>query len=151
MRLQEIMSSPVSTVSSEASAEAAWETMKTERIHHLVVLERGQVVGVVTDRDLGASRGKSVRRGKTVADLMSKAPLIAENTMTVRQAANKCRGRAIGCLPVVKQGKLVGIVTVSDLLEVLARGVDRPATPTRPDLTRRHPRQRRNKDLRLQA
>jgi acetoin utilization protein AcuB len=40
---------------------------------------------------------------------------------TVREAANLLRGRHIGCLPIVEDGRLVGIVTVADLLDLLAR------------------------------
>jgi CBS domain-containing protein len=44
----------------------------------------------------------------------------------VREAANLMRGRSIGCLPVLDGRKLVGIVTVTDLLELLGRGAERP-------------------------
>jgi acetoin utilization protein AcuB len=55
------------------------------------------------------------------------APVIsAAARMTVRKAANLLRGRTIGCLPVVEEGKLVGIVTISDLLERIGRGSERP-------------------------
>jgi CBS domain-containing protein len=54
-------------------------------------------------------------------DVVSAAP-----DLTVRQAANKLRGRVIGCLPVIDGKKLTGIVTFSDLLELLGRGAVRP-------------------------
>jgi acetoin utilization protein AcuB len=148
MRLQEIMTRPVNTVSKDATAEAAWETMRAERFHHLVVLDANKIVGILTDRDLGGPRGKNIRRGKTAGELMAVSPVTAEGRMTVRQAANKLRGRAIGCLPIVDNGKLVGIVTVSDLLDVLSRGVDRPAKAERHLLNRRHPRQSRTRETR---
>jgi CBS domain-containing protein len=58
---------------------------------------------------------------------------------TVRRAANVMRGRTIGCLPVIRGGRLVGIVTVSDLLELLGRGIDRPAKAERRGLHYRRP------------
>ena len=50
----------------------------------------------------------------------------ADRTDTVRVVANRMRGRSIGCVPVVDRERLIGIVTVSDLLEALGRGIDRP-------------------------
>jgi CBS-domain-containing membrane protein len=46
---------------------------------------------------------------------------------TIRVVANMMRGRTIGCMPVVDKDRLVGIVTVSDLLQLLGRGIERPA------------------------
>ncbi len=48
--------------------------------------------------------------------------------MTLRKAANLLRGRTIGCLPVMQDHELVGIVTTTDLLELVGRGVERPTT-----------------------
>jgi CBS domain-containing protein len=63
-----------------------------------------------------------------------------EPTRTVRQAANLMRGRSIGCLVVVEAGRAIGIVTVSDLLELVGRGFDRGAlTSSRPTLSHRVP------------
>ncbi len=57
------------------------------------------------------------------------APAIsAAPDMTIRKAANLLRGRSIGCLPVMDGGHLVGIVTTSDLLERIGRGVERPVS-----------------------
>jgi acetoin utilization protein AcuB len=50
----------------------------------------------------------------------------ATPSMTVRQAANLLRGRTIGCLPVLEGGKPVGIVTTTDLLDLIGRGAERP-------------------------
>ena len=70
---------------------------------------------------------------------MTTSVVAVDRNTTVRRAANLMRGRTIGCLPVVERGRLVGILTVSDLLELLGRGVDRPASPTRRVLHHRAP------------
>jgi CBS domain-containing protein len=49
------------------------------------------------------------------------------------------RGLSIGCVPVVDRGRLVGILTLSDLLQLLGGGIDRPAKPTRRVATHRVP------------
>ena len=58
---------------------------------------------------------------------MTAPAVTVEPTTTVRQAANVMRGRSIGCLVVVESGRAIGIVTVSDLLELVGRGLDRGA------------------------
>jgi CBS domain-containing protein len=126
MRLQEIMSSAVKTISPGEGADLAWECMRGFGIHHLAVVEEGQVVGVVSQRDLGGLRGAAARAGRTIGEVMSRHVLTASPRTTVRQAANLLRGHAIGSLLVVEDGKLLGIVTVSDMLELLGRGVQRP-------------------------
>jgi acetoin utilization protein AcuB len=59
---------------------------------------------------------------------MSAPAVSATSDMTVRKAANLLRGRSIGCLPVMEDGDLVGIVTTTDLLERIGRGVERPVS-----------------------
>ena len=123
MRLSDIMTHPVETIDKNEFAEHAWNRMKQDKIHHLVVTDpEDGIVGVLSDRDLAGPNGALLRGDWIVADAMTGAPLCAEPDMTVRRAANLLRGRSIGCLPVVDKGHLIGIVTVSDLLEVLGRG-----------------------------
>jgi CBS domain-containing protein len=131
MRLQDVMTEGVKTIAPTAAAEDAWNTMRFSRIHHLVVTKGRQIVGVLSDRDAGGRRGASIRTNTVVADLMTAPAVTVEPTMTVRQAANVMRGRSIGCLVVVKSGHAIGIVTVSDLLELVGRGLDRGATATK--------------------
>jgi CBS domain-containing protein len=139
MRVQDVMTTNVRTVSPVESAEAAWNQMSLYGIHHLVVMDGSDVAGVLSARDLGGDRGESLRKGKNVSELMNDGVLSAKPETTLRQAANLMRGRAIGSLPVLEDGKLKGIVTVSDLLELIGRGTDKPmAHGDRPMLTRKH-------------
>ena len=135
MRLMEIMTTEVETAPSTEPAERAFERMRTRRIRHLVVMDGRQVVGVLSERDVGGVRGSQIRAGKTVGELMSAQAVIASPTTTVRQAANLLRARTIGCLPIVEDGKLAGIVTLTDLLELLGRQTQLSPTAT----SRYHP------------
>jgi len=128
MRLWEIMSEAVETVKPEAPAEAAYERMRKSGVHHLVVVEAGRVLGVISERDLGGRRGPSVRRDRTVWDLMTAPAICASPDTTIQQAANLLRGRSIGCLPVLDGVKVVGVVTITDVLRFVERGVQRPLT-----------------------
>lgn len=140
MRVQDVMTKAPKTVAPELSAEEAWSLMRLNGIHHLVVTHGSRVLGVLSDRDAGGARGAALRKGKTVAELMSSPAVIVEPATTIRRAANVMRGRSIGCVVVVASGRAVGIVTVSDLLELVGRGLDRnAATPARRPLHHRVP------------
>jgi acetoin utilization protein AcuB len=128
MRLAEVMTRGVHTVSAAMSATDAWELMRRRRIHHLVVAHDAEIVGVVSDRDLGGRHGARVRAGYAVSDLMTLSVVTLEPNAPVRKAANLMRGRSIGCIPVVQNEHLVGIVTVSDLLGLVERRWDHRTT-----------------------
>lgn len=121
MRLMEIMTTDVKTASPSEDAEKAFQRMRNHRIRHLVVVEGRRVVGVLSERDVGGARGGAARIGKTVGELMSGQAISAAPTLSIRQAANLLRARTIGCLPIMDDGRLVGIVTLTDLLELLGR------------------------------
>lgn len=140
MRVQDVMTEDVQTIAPTRSADDAWELMRRNEFHHLVVTRGSRVVGVLSDRDAGGRQGVSVRKGRTVAELMSTRVVTVEPTATVRKAANLMRGHSIGCVVVTTRGRVVGIVTVADLLDLLGRGIDRPApADTRASLRHRAP------------
>jgi predicted transcriptional regulator len=136
MRVQDVMTEEVKTIAPDAAAEDAWNVMRFNGIHHLVVTNGRRVIGVFSDRDAGGRRGASVRANSHVADLMTAPAVTVTPTMTIRQAANVMRGRSIGCLVVTRSGNPIGIVTVSDLLELVGRG---PVKSSRPLLNHRVP------------
>jgi acetoin utilization protein AcuB len=124
MRLQDIMSREIKSVAATATVGEAKSVMKMNGIRHLLILDRGDVVGVVSDRDLGGgARSGDQRRLDAV---MTENVITAGPETTVRQAANLLRGRTIGCLPILDGGKAVGIVTTTDLLDLIGRGSERP-------------------------
>jgi len=128
MRVSEIMNAPVHTIGADEPATAAWETMRLRRTHHLVVTgEEGRVTGVISASDLGGKQGEVVRARRRVSDLMTEKVVVAHSETTVREAANLMRGHEVNCLPVFDgRGRLKGIVTVVDLLELIGHGTERP-------------------------
>lgn len=127
MRVSEIMSSRVLAISPRDAAERAWSQMRLKRVRHLVVMDGSRVVGVLSDRDLGGRNGAVARRGRTVSEVMTPDVVSVGPSTTLRQASNLMRGRTIGCLPVVEDGRVVGIVTITDILDQLGRGSTRPS------------------------
>ena len=138
MRIQDVMSKNVVSVPEETGVAVARERLRSEEIDHLVVIDGKRVVGVVAGKDV-------LRAGddRPLSDVMSRDVVTIEPEATLRRAAGVMRGRAVGCLPVVSGGRLVGIVTTSDLLTALARGDTHPAPATdRVILRKRGPRKR---------
>jgi len=137
MRVHDVMTARIFSTAPTASLSQAGALMREHRVHHLLVLDGKSVVGVLSSRDLvGRPEGR-------VASAMS-APVVSvgPNT-TVRQAANLLRGRTLGCVPVLDGGRPVGMLTVSDLLELLGRGADRGVEESTPwTLRGRGPRRR---------
>lgn len=100
MRLVEIMNRRVVATGPSEKTEHAWSVMRTKSIRHLVVMDGKHVVGILSERDLGGRGGVVKRRGRTVAELMTRHVVVADSSTTIRKAANLVRGRTIGCLPV---------------------------------------------------
>jgi CBS domain-containing protein len=124
MRLRDVMSMGVETISAAETAASADHKMRARRIRHLVVQDGGKIVGLLSQRDL-AGLG-SFDQIRTVDELMARPVVTASPETTLHRAANLMRGRTIGSLPVVERGRLVGIVTVTDLLEMIGRRSERP-------------------------
>lgn len=120
MQISQIMTTEVEGIAPVASAADARNLMKSRGIRHLVVRQGGRVVGVISQRDLGGTRG-SVPAG-TVGELMTTDVVTVAPDATLRDAANLLRGHRIGCLPVLDGPSLAGIVTISDVLDVIGRG-----------------------------
>lgn len=139
MRIYEVMNKRVVTVAPTDDAQAAWDLMHTKGVRHLVVKAGSKVVGVFSDSDAGGRSGTVVRAGKTVADLMDPHVHTIGRDDTLRKAANLMGGQHIGCLPVVDRDKLIGVVTIADMLNAIGGGVDRPGRESRAPLHYRVP------------
>lgn len=116
MRVDEIMTRSVVTLSPSHTVADAYEQFKHRSIHHLLVVDRGSVVGVVSVRDVSGKRDDAA-----VATIMSRDIRIADPSATIKEAAAMMMGRNSGCLPIVDRGRLAGIVTTTDLMRVLSR------------------------------
>lgn len=123
MRLQDIMNRAVETVSPKDSVVFANELMWRKRFHHLVVMDDGKVVGILSDNDLGGDQAQQIPDNQRVADIMTANTVTGDPTMTVDRAINIFRERHLHCLPILEQGRLVGIVTASDIKSLAKRGV----------------------------
>jgi acetoin utilization protein AcuB len=133
MLIRDIMRSPAVAISADTTLQDAYQTMREREIRHLPVLEGEKLVGVVTDRDLrlatSALTPTPFPPGSRVCEVMTVDPLTADASDPIEDAARAMRERKIGCLPVLDDGRLIGIVTGLDLLDALMRltGVHKPS------------------------
>lgn len=132
----EIMTKTVRAIGTGATLDDARALMRETGIHHLVVMKAGRVTGVLSSRDCERARAAHFVAGDdawTVEEMMTSRVVVVAPETAIRDAAAKLRGYAIGCLPVVDGKDLVGIVTTSDLLDLLAetlpRGAQKRAEP----------------------
>ena len=143
MRIREIMTEPVETVAPSMPLDQAAGLMRTLRVHHLVVKEGSKIAGILSARDV--PHPGDPHDGGVVRDAMSLHVATIDEAETVRRAANLMRGRTIGCLVATRAGKMVGIVTVSDLLDLLGKGGERRVANPRASLHYRVPHQKQHR------
>ncbi len=105
------------TVTSASTLQVAEELAIQEGIHHLLVVNSDELVGVICRCDLSPRP----RSSRTVGERMASSMWIASPTATLGEAVSVMRDQRIGCLPVVEGEDLVGVVTRTDLARV---GVD---------------------------
>lgn len=115
------------TVGLEEGVSSAWRILKDKRIRHLPVVEKGRLVGIVSDRDLrealpSPATSLSIYEVHYLLDrvkvreVMSRFVLTASPEMPIVEAARLMASHKVGCLPVVDGEKLVGIITETDVL-----------------------------------
>jgi CBS domain-containing protein len=117
--------------------------MRALRVHHLVVKEASKIAGILSATDL--PRPGAAHDGGVVRDVMSLNVATIDENETVRKAANLMRGRNIGCLVATRKGRMAGIVTVSDLLDLLGKGGERRVANARASLHYRVPHQKQHR------
>jgi len=119
MRLKALMTHPVEVISPHASVATAERRLRVKGIHHLVVVDHDAIVGLLSNDILRDRRADGAKR---VEDAMLRNITLATPDMTVHTAVELVKpGHLQTALPVTSGTRLVGIVTVSDLLNLAGR------------------------------
>ncbi len=116
IKVREIMSSPVESISPNLSVLDAIRTMEDKHTKRLPILEEKQLVGIVTQTDL-VRAVTFYGRWKDVEEIMSKDVAGIQTKATIVEAAEVMTRRNISCIVVLEGDEVVGIVTERDLLE----------------------------------
>lgn len=119
--LREIMVRNVITISHDKTAQDGSKLMAEHGIGSLVVVKDGDPVGIVTERDLVRKVcTKDLASSKIVLHQVMSGPLIwAEPDLQIETAVQRMFNNKIRRLPILEKGKLVGIVTLTDLAKHL--------------------------------
>jgi CBS domain-containing protein len=113
--VRDIMVEDVAYVTVPGTREDVMEACKENYISGVPVVKEGNVVGVVTRQDLLRNPTE-----EQVALLMTRDPVLIGPDATIAEAARVIRSHGIRRLPVVEDGKLVGLVTVADFIRAIA-------------------------------
>lgn len=125
------MTRSVMPIAHTATLETAWRLMRERTVRHLPVIDADRrLVGIVTDHDLRqALLGPAVEEppgalvtalGRLrVNEVMTWGVITVGPAIEVRQAARIMRDRRLGALPVVTEGRVVGILTATDVIQAL--------------------------------
>jgi CBS domain-containing membrane protein len=134
-QVKDLMTVEVTTLKRNEQLTLADDLMRLGRIRHLPVLDDDgrSLVGIITQRDLfrgalaralgyGEHASRKLLNTFTVKDVMITDVLTTTPETPLRDAARVMQERKIGCLPVVKNGRLEGIITEGDFVALVAGG-----------------------------
>ncbi len=110
------MVTEVITASPEDTVEEAIQLMRRFSIRHIPVVENGKLVGLVTESNLRAYLS-SEKLQLPLKEVMILNPITVDPDTSIDEAAKIIYKYKIGGLPVVSNGKLIGIITITDILE----------------------------------
>ena len=129
--VRDIMSTELTTLGRNDSLQLARDILTLGRIRHFPVIDEGKVVGVLSQRDLYQASLRSVMKygekarrvfmeGIAIKEVMTAPVITIAPHASVQEAARVMMEKKIGCLPVLEGPKLVGIVTETDMLKLVA-------------------------------
>jgi len=126
MLVRDVMTYNVVTIPSSTPVLEAERILEFHRFERLPVVDKGKLVGLVTKDDLlkaSPSPATSLSRGEllyllsklTVGEIMKKKVVTISPDTTIEQATAVAQANRVGCLPVVEDGRVVGILTTNDI------------------------------------
>ena len=124
-----MMGSPV-TLTPDDTLDLANNVISLGRIRHIPVVENGKLVGLLSERDLiGAAANRifglnqksksALLKTESVKSIMKKRLVTVTPDTPIKDAARLMADKKIGCVPVISEGALVGLVTTTNVLRYL--------------------------------
>ena len=134
MLVNKIMSENLVTIAPDKRVGQALKLMQQHSIRHLPVVQDDRLVGWITSRDLREVLLASMLEKITVEDVMLKNPITVTPETPVEEAARLVYDHKIGGMPVLSAGKLVGVITLMDLISAFLSMLVLLRTSSRLDL-----------------
>jgi CBS domain-containing protein len=122
MNMSDLISGPPVACRPDVAVDELAETMISEGVGSLAVIDGERLVGIVTDRDVVAAVANGSIGEATAGDIMTEAPDTIDVDMEVEDATEWLNATGYRHLPVTEGGRLVGIVSIKDLLWALTGG-----------------------------
>ena len=124
MLVRDIMQSRVITATPQTGVPEALGVLRTRGVRHLVIVDGDTLVGIVSDRDLKQAGALDERLGQwTIGEIMTRSVITIEPSAPVEDAAQLMLTEKISALPVTRTGRLVGIVTETDIVRLFVRAL----------------------------
>ena len=116
-KVKEIMVRKVMTAKPETNLTEVAKLMRKKRIGSIVIVRNGSPVGILTESDFIklVARGTDMKNA-VAEDFMHRDVVTCEATLTVVDALMVMRSEKLRHLPVIRRGKLVGIISIRDLI-----------------------------------
>jgi acetoin utilization protein AcuB len=125
MKLKEVMRASPQTIEDTMHLGDAHRLMRDLKIRHLPVIRAGKLCGILSSRDILRYRATAPFRDDwwraPVSAAMVAHPQTANPEDSLTEAAGRLAASQIGALPIVDKGALIGIVTVTDVLDAEVR------------------------------
>lgn len=120
LKVKDVMVTDLVTVDADVNMKEAVKRMNDFEIGCLLVIENGRIVGILTERDvLRRVVAESRKPEETlVKEVMTKPLVVVDPEATLKDAVELMFSKKIKKLPVVKGGKLVGLVTLTDIARI---------------------------------
>lgn len=129
MLVKERMSQPVITVKPELPIMEAMNLMKQENIRRTPVIDSGRLVGIISDKDLlNASPSDATSLSVweinyllsqiTVKEVMTREVITVDETTPIEEVARIMADNKIGGVPIMRNGRVVGLITETDLFKI---------------------------------
>ena len=134
MLVEEFMTTDLFTVQQDDIPELVADIMDWQKIRFTPIEDdKGKLIGLISARILlrhfTQMNKKESDRNVAVKDLMNTDPRTIEPEATIQSAMKLMRQHRIGCLPVIENGKLVGIITAENFISITASLLNNPAPP----------------------
>ena len=129
--VSQVMTAMPHSINSDGSIHKAVDMMREHSFRHLPVQKGGEVIGVLTDRDIKLASSFEGADKMSVDDVMTPDPYVVRPETSLQEVVANMAEHKYGCALVIQgNGKLVGILTATDIMRILAEFLEKNFSAT---------------------